>query len=101
MDVGFYPVPTLTEGLNIGDNDVLLVDVGGSIGHDLSEFRRKWPDVPGRLILQDLLEPIEKAKTINLSPGIEPMVHDFFTEQPVKGIVALFYSLSFFSCFVV
>lgn len=93
MDPGFYPVPTLTEGLNIGDNDVLLVDIGGSIGHDLLEFRRKWPDVRGRLVLQDRPEIIEKAKTMNLGPRIEPTVHDFFTEQPVKGIA---YRLRFF-----
>lgn len=85
MDDGFYPVPTLTEGTNIGNDDVLLVDIGGSMGHDVSEFRRKWPHVPGQLVLQDLPQMIEQAKTMPLHPSIKPMVHDFFTEQPVKG----------------
>ncbi|KAL4813490.1 S-adenosyl-L-methionine-dependent methyltransferase [Aspergillus spinulosporus] len=92
MDEGFYPVPSLTEGLNIGAEDVLLVDVGGNIGHDLSEFRRKWPSIPGRLVLQDLPEVIEQAKRQNQATkeAIEPMSHDFFTEQPVKGARAYY-----------
>jgi hypothetical protein len=88
MDVGFYPVQSLVEGTGIGDDDVLIVDMGGSMGHDLSEFRRKWPDVPGRLVLQDLPEVIEQAKTVGLHSSIQPMAHDFFTEQPVKGTYA-------------
>ncbi|KAL4997402.1 S-adenosyl-L-methionine-dependent methyltransferase [Aspergillus recurvatus] len=92
MDEGFYPVPSLTEGLNIAADDVLLVDVGGNVGHDLSEFRRKWPNIPGRLILQDLPEVIEQAKWQNQATrnAIEPMSHDFFTEQPVKGARAYY-----------
>ena len=88
MDVGFYPVPSLVEGTGISDDDVLIVDIGGGMGHDLSEFRRKWRNVPGRLVLQDLPEVIEQAKTMELHSSIQPTVHDFFTEQPVKGINA-------------
>ncbi|KAL4745383.1 hypothetical protein BDW72DRAFT_198702 [Aspergillus terricola var. indicus] len=92
MDEGFYPVSSLMEGLNINADDVLLVDVGGNVGHDLSEFRRKWPSIPGRLILQDLPEVIEQAKWQNqaIQGTIEPMSHDFFTEQPVKGARAYY-----------
>jgi hypothetical protein len=43
----------LIDGAAIKQDDVLLVDVGGSFGHDLLYFRRKCPDVPGRLLLQD------------------------------------------------
>ncbi|KAL5046572.1 hypothetical protein BDW71DRAFT_197504 [Aspergillus fruticulosus] len=55
-------------------------------------FRRKWPDIPGRLILQDLPEVIEQAKWQNQATqkAIEPMSHDFFTEQPVKGARAYY-----------
>ncbi|KAL2869497.1 S-adenosyl-L-methionine-dependent methyltransferase [Aspergillus lucknowensis] len=92
MDVGFYPVPSLTEGLDLDADDVLLVDVGGGVGHDLSEFRRKWPSLPGRLVLQDLGEVIEQAKAMNQAAGrdIEATVHDFFTEQPIKGARAYY-----------
>ena len=85
MDKGFYPVrERLIEGASLGEEVVFLVDVGGSIGHDVSEFRRKWPDAPGRLVVQDLPEVIETVKELHVS--IDPMAHDFFTEQPVKGM---------------
>lgn len=85
MDPGLYPVQEpLVDGASVGEQDVLLVDMGGSIGHDLSAFRRKWPNVPGRLVLQDLPEVVCSAK--DLDPSIEVTAHDFFTEQPVKGI---------------
>ncbi|KAL4802514.1 S-adenosyl-L-methionine-dependent methyltransferase [Aspergillus unguis] len=92
MDEGFFPVPSLTEGLEIGAEDVLLVDVGGGVGHDLSEFRRKWPNVPGRLVLQELPEVIGQAKWQNEATGktIEPMGHNFFEEQPIKGARAYY-----------
>ncbi|KAI9369373.1 S-adenosyl-L-methionine-dependent methyltransferase [Aspergillus egyptiacus] len=90
MDVGFYPVESLTADLNIASDDVLLVDVGGGVGHDLAEFHRKWPQIPGRLILQDLPEVLEQAKTMNPTPAIEKMSHNFFTEQPIKGARAYY-----------
>ncbi|OJJ43620.1 hypothetical protein ASPZODRAFT_169288 [Penicilliopsis zonata CBS 506.65] len=89
MDIGFYPVKERLLGESkFGSDDILLVDVGGSLGHDLSEFRQKWPQVPGRLILQDLPAVTEGAK--GLDTTIEVMAHDFFTEQPVKGARAYY-----------
>ncbi|GLA63131.1 hypothetical protein AtubIFM54640_004270 [Aspergillus tubingensis] len=90
MDVGFYPVLSLVSEANISDHDAMLVDMGGSLGHDLSEFRRKWPQVSGRLILQDLPKVVEQARSMNLDPAIELMTHDFFTEQPIKGARAYY-----------
>jgi len=88
MDVGFFPVQErLIEERNIIEDDVLLVDMGGSIGHDLSEFKRKWPDAPGRLILQDL--PTVLCHAQGLDPAIQVTPHDFFTPQPVKGTSTL------------
>lgn len=82
-DPGFYPVQEqLAEGTTLGEKGVLLVDVGGSFGHDLLDFRRKWPSVPGRLVLQDLPEVVSSVK--DLHPSIDVTAHDFFTEQPVK-----------------
>ncbi|PYI01803.1 S-adenosyl-L-methionine-dependent methyltransferase [Aspergillus sclerotiicarbonarius CBS 121057] len=82
MDPGFYPVDQLQCGRPLGEDDALLVDVGGGKGHDLNELRTKWPTIPGRLILQDL--PAVVAEATDLHPSIECMAHDFFTEQPVK-----------------
>ncbi|KAB8235889.1 S-adenosyl-L-methionine-dependent methyltransferase [Aspergillus alliaceus] len=84
MDVGFYPVEEmLINGAQSGKQDVFLVDVGGNKGHDIMEFHRKWPNAPGRLILQDLPAVVGDIPTIDRR--IEPMAHDFFTAQPVKG----------------
>ncbi|CAI7655469.1 unnamed protein product [Penicillium glandicola] len=89
MEPGFYPVQEqLVDGITIGEDDVLLVDIGGSFGHDLSYFRRKWPGLPGRLVLQDLPEVLVSVE--NLHPSIEVIGHDFFTEQPVKGARAYY-----------
>lgn len=84
MDPGFYPVQEqLIDGAGIGETDVLMVDVGGSFGHDLADFRRKWSHVPGRLVLQDLPEVVTSVKDMHYS--VDVMGYDFFTEQPVKG----------------
>jgi hypothetical protein len=84
MDAGFYPVEErLVKGLH--EDAPLLVDVGGSTGHDLEEFGRKHPAAQGRqLVLQDLPDVIENARKI-VSSDITAMEHDFFKEQPVKG----------------
>lgn len=100
MDEGFFPVQSLTEGLNVSAEDVLLVDVGGGVGHDLTEFRRKWPNIPGRLVLQDLPEVIDQAKAQNQATAsfIEPVAHDFFSEQPVKGTYLPSFIFSYVLC---
>lgn len=84
MDEHVYPVnDNLIKGAKTGDDEVFLVDVGGNKGHDLEEFKSKWPNAPGKLILQD--QPHVLAEIVSLHPAIEPMVHDFFNEQTVKG----------------
>lgn len=93
MDVGFFPVLDLV--MQVKSDDVLLVDMGGSIGHDLSEFDRKWSQTPGRLILQDLPEVVDQAPA--LPSRIEKMYHDFFTEQPIKGMSCMFRHLGYTS----
>lgn len=95
MDPDFYPVQErLVEGLDTttttagAGGPVLLVDIGGGLGHDLAEFRRKHPRAPGRLVLQDLAVVI--ADVVGLDASIEPMVYDFHTEQPVVGARAYY-----------
>ncbi|KAG9765255.1 S-adenosyl-L-methionine-dependent methyltransferase, partial [Aureobasidium melanogenum] len=63
-------------------DDVVVVDVGGSISHDLNAFQRKHRLQPGRLVLQDLAEVLEGAR---VESGITKMPHDFFTDQTVEG----------------
>ena len=67
---------------NASTDGVLLVDVGGSLGHDMVKFKERFRQAPGRLIVQDLASVLAQAKE---DSDVEMMAHDFFTEQPVKG----------------
>ncbi|KAL4927968.1 sterigmatocystin 8-O-methyltransferase precursor [Aspergillus undulatus] len=68
-------------------NEILFVDVGGGQGQYLHAFNRRFPDVMGRRILQDLPHVISSVPTTpNMGePAIEVMAHDVFKPQPVKG----------------
>lgn len=84
MHPSFYPVQTnLIDTANTAADAPFLVDVGGSVGHDLAEFLRYFPVHPGKLILQDL--PVVIGQITDLDSRIVRMEHDFLTEQPVKG----------------
>lgn len=87
MDEGFYPVTERFGG--VGEGEVLIVDVGGSTGHDLAEFRSKHPTMSGRLVLQDRAETISSIQEGD-RPGIECTIHDFYTPQPVRGAKAYY-----------
>jgi demethylsterigmatocystin 6-O-methyltransferase len=66
----------------------LLVDVGGGFGQQASSFKNRFPNLPGRLVVQDIPETLDRAPP---AEGIEFMAHDFFTSQSLKG--AKFYYL--------
>lgn len=72
-------------GADNSPDATLLVDIGGSVGHDLEEFHKHHPSTPGKLILQDLPAVIGDIK--GLDPAITPMEHNFYTEQLIKGEV--------------
>ena len=81
---GFYPVAEYLGALaKPDDNAVLLVDVGGGMGHDLEEFQARFPDLKGRLLLQERPEVVRQITKV--SPRIEVTEHDFFKAQPIKG----------------
>ncbi|MCJ1434336.1 hypothetical protein MMC27_003703 [Xylographa pallens] len=89
MDPDFYPVnDRLVKGANTSADAVFLVDVGGSLGQDIKEFQHKHPNIPGRLVLQDKPEVLEKVTDTNDS--IELMGTDFFNPQPVTGARAYY-----------
>lgn len=59
----------------------LFVDVGGGIGHQSVALRRALPpSVRGRIVVQDQPVLVEQALPCD---GVEHMVHDFFSPQPV------------------
>ena len=49
-------------------------------------LREKYPDIPGRVILQDLAPVVAQAIP---AKGVEAIPHDFWTQQPVKGTLAV------------
>ncbi|KAA8575032.1 hypothetical protein EYC84_004253 [Monilinia fructicola] len=74
--------------MNWDPKEPVFVDVGGGFGHKCLEFRMEKPDVPGRVILQDLDHAIENALPMK---DVELEVHDFFTPQIVKGAKYYYY----------
>ena len=84
----FYPVEEKLRNDRTRQADALLVDIGGGLSHDLMAFKARYPDLQGRLILQDLPAAIDDIK--DLAPGIEAMKYDFFTPQPVEGARAYY-----------
>ncbi|KAL8709520.1 MAG: hypothetical protein Q9220_005762 [cf. Caloplaca sp. 1 TL-2023] len=60
----------------------IFVDVGGGRGQMARALRKRYPDLQGRFVVQDLQETFT-----GLEPtlGIELVAHDFFQPQPVKG----------------
>ncbi|KAJ3472844.1 hypothetical protein NLG97_g10682 [Lecanicillium saksenae] len=89
MAPGFYPVKErLVQGADTDPQAAFLVDIGGSLGHDLVKFKGYHPDTPGKLILQDLPNVINQIK--DLDSSIIRMEYDFHTEQPIKGARAYY-----------
>ncbi|RYP65821.1 hypothetical protein DL771_008122 [Monosporascus sp. 5C6A] len=88
----FYPIKQeLLPGFDAEDPDaVFMVDVGGSVGHEIQAVKRRYPDIPGRMVLQDV--PATIARVV-LENGMEAMSHDFFTPNPIKAIGARAYYL--------
>ncbi|RMY21819.1 hypothetical protein D0865_16596 [Hortaea werneckii] len=82
-----------------GEGKVLLVDVGGSFGHDIREFAAAFGDVAGmgrgrgRLVLEDLPEVVGQIREEALGVGsgdgeevrIERMGCDFFQGEFCSG----------------
>ena len=75
-----YPIETASQGWD--PMEPVSVDVGGNIGVYCAMLKNRFPDVPGRTILQDLPSTLAHALP---TPGVESLGHDFFEPQPVKG----------------
>lgn len=54
------------------------------MGHDLEAFKTFFPEIPGKMVLEDRAEVL--ANISSSAVGIEAKIHDFFIEQPVKGL---------------
>lgn len=67
---------------NVEPETPLFVDIGGNIGHQCLLLKTTYPEITGRVILQDLAPALQHALPIE---GVEKMAHDFWTKQPIKG----------------
>ena len=65
------------------------MDIGGVKGHNLQEIYHKHPELPGKLVLQDVKGVIEEAEASGLDEKIVPMEHDFFKKQPITGMFGI------------
>jgi hypothetical protein len=63
-------------------NTPIFVDVGGGNGQQCVALEKKFPELTGRIVLQDRPKVLEKAIS---SSRVERMPYDYLTEQPVKG----------------
>ncbi|GAB7332231.1 hypothetical protein MBLNU13_g04084t1 [Cladosporium sp. NU13] len=84
--VDLLPISSLMEGYD-KSSSVLLVDIGGGLGHQSRELRSRYPYLEGEIIVQDLSVP----KELELA-GIRGMEYDFFTPQPIKNARFYYYS---------
>lgn len=69
-----------------------VVDVGGSHGIVSIELARKFPSL--RFVVQDRAEVIAESSSLvpkDVADRVTFMVHDFFTEQPVKNAEVYFF----------
>ena len=73
----------LTAGFSDKKDSVMLVDVGGGLGHELESLQNKYTNLPGRLVLEDLEATVQQVDKTKVT--FEVMAHDFFTPQPIKG----------------
>ncbi|MCJ1239018.1 hypothetical protein MMC14_007011, partial [Varicellaria rhodocarpa] len=71
----------LVEGFENEPQATLFVDVGAGYGYMVAGLRKMMPDLPGRVIAQDLPNMIQIAPK---APGVEMQIYNFFTEQPIK-----------------
>jgi demethylsterigmatocystin 6-O-methyltransferase len=61
----------------------VFVDIGGGFGHQCIALKQTFPELAGKLILEDQSQTLAQAPEID---GVEAIAHDFFKPQVVKGI---------------
>lgn len=74
----------------LNPDTVLLVDIGGNVGHDLIALESTVLQAyPGKLVLQDLPQVVKNAK-LPSSSKIEVLPHDFFQPEYIEGAKAYY-----------
>jgi len=76
-----YPLEKATRGLS--PERPLFVDIGGGLGHQCIALRERFPQLGGKVILQDIPQTLTHAIPHD---KVEVMVQDFFEPQDIKGM---------------
>lgn len=84
-NAGPYPFGEELGNEGVGEEGVVVVDVGGGSGHVLEAIKVAFPELKGRMVLQDVQDVIDEATAGRLPDFIEPMAASFFERQPVEG----------------
>ncbi|KAK2024887.1 flavin-dependent halogenase O-methyltransferase bifunctional protein [Colletotrichum zoysiae] len=77
-----WDVIPLDASMSVNHQAPVLVDIGGSTGQQAKLVVAQYPELAGKVVVQDREETIKGALAIQ---GVELMAHDFFKPQPVKG----------------
>lgn len=96
MEAQFAMLPTWLDAVSFdaevaqgaSPEEVVFVDVGGGNGSQCAALKKAFPELKGRIILQDRPAVLEKALKVD---GMELMAHDFLTEQPVHNARAYYF----------
>lgn len=91
--LSLFPLEQEVDNWSAEPEKALFVDMGGGSGHQCVRLKAKYPNLPGRIILQEIPETISLVKP---TEGIEAMVHNLFDPQPIKGILLTSYRLVLF-----
>jgi hypothetical protein len=72
---------------SITSAETAFVDIGGGSGKQCITLRQRCGEVmQGRIVNQDRDEVIAEVDSKLGRNGVQTMAHDFFAEQPIKGM---------------
>ncbi|KAF7561618.1 hypothetical protein G7046_g2514 [Stylonectria norvegica] len=89
MEAQFASLPTWLDDIDFqselakdaAPTETIFVDVGGGSGQQCASLKASYPNLEGKVVLQDRPDVLQKALAVE---GMENMSYDFLTQQPVK-----------------
>ncbi|KAB8222891.1 S-adenosyl-L-methionine-dependent methyltransferase [Aspergillus novoparasiticus] len=85
--VEWFEIFPVLDKLQVPPERVAFVDVGGGVGHDVTALKTRFPQLPGKYIVQDLPQVIDNIKE-PLGEGISAVKINMFEGQPIQGAKA-------------
>ena len=82
---GCFPFGEVLAKRPCTSKEIAIVDVGGGRGQFLEAIKHDYPDLRGRLVLQDLKDVIEDARHNGLPNYIEARVGSLVEPQNIRG----------------